>query len=339
MMDATAAVGAEVFVVDKGWERSVGDWRPNDRFPSGLLALSQEARRRGMGFGVWCGWGNADPRSPVALRASRLAGHLAWSHPGAQLRQPRSLSRSRPGPRLGPGRAEPDGHRLRSHLAAARLRDHRPLRLDRAHPRSRRRGARRGGRLPPRPPQPRRPLSHPGAGELLERRTPPRPGHDQEPPHHDHRGPLPDPLQQPGEGRPRPLSAAGLAERLHGRRRPADPGSDRTVRDRRPVGADGRPGDVDGAEPCRSRTRAAEVFKAWRADLRTSRRSPGSLTTRATAWTRVLATLADGRALVAVSAPPGSGRSSWTPASSGPTCCGTSGRAPRAHRTSTARRG
>jgi alpha-galactosidase len=67
MMDATAAVGAEVFVVDKGWERSVGDWRPNDRFPSGLLALSQEARRRGMGFGVWCGWGNADPRSPVAL--------------------------------------------------------------------------------------------------------------------------------------------------------------------------------------------------------------------------------------------------------------------------------
>ncbi|HVK36251.1 MAG TPA: alpha-galactosidase, partial [Microlunatus sp.] len=68
MMDATAAVGAEVFVVDKGWERSVGDWLPNDRFPSGLRALSEEARRRGMGFGVWCGWGNADPRSPVALQ-------------------------------------------------------------------------------------------------------------------------------------------------------------------------------------------------------------------------------------------------------------------------------
>ena len=68
MMDATAAVGAEVFVVDKGWERSVGDWLPNDRFPSGLRALSEEARRRGLGFGVWCGWGNADPRSPVALQ-------------------------------------------------------------------------------------------------------------------------------------------------------------------------------------------------------------------------------------------------------------------------------
>ena len=68
MMDATAGVGAEVFVVDKGWERSVGDWHANERFPSGLLTLSQEARRRGMGFGVWCGWGNADPRSPVALQ-------------------------------------------------------------------------------------------------------------------------------------------------------------------------------------------------------------------------------------------------------------------------------
>ena len=88
-------------------------------------------------------------RSPVSGRApaSRLAGHLARSHPGAQLRQPRALSRSRPGPRLGPGRAEPDGHRLRSHLAAARLRDHRPVRLDQAHPRSRRRAS-----TPRRPP-------------------------------------------------------------------------------------------------------------------------------------------------------------------------------------------
>jgi hypothetical protein len=67
MMEATAAVGAEVFVVDKGWERAVGDWHPADRFPSGLRTLSQAARAHGLGFGIWCGWGNADPRSPVAL--------------------------------------------------------------------------------------------------------------------------------------------------------------------------------------------------------------------------------------------------------------------------------
>lgn len=67
MMDATSEIGTEVFVVDKGWERSVGDWHANDRFPSGLRWLSDQARQRGMGFGVWCGFGNADPLSPVAL--------------------------------------------------------------------------------------------------------------------------------------------------------------------------------------------------------------------------------------------------------------------------------
>lgn len=66
MMAATAAVGAEVFVVDKGWERSVGDWHPKSDFTAGLAPLSRHARELGMGFGVWCGFGNADPRSPVA---------------------------------------------------------------------------------------------------------------------------------------------------------------------------------------------------------------------------------------------------------------------------------
>lgn len=66
MMTATAAVGAEVFVVDKGWERAVGDWHPKPEF-GGLAELSQLARELGMGFGVWCGFGNADPASPVAI--------------------------------------------------------------------------------------------------------------------------------------------------------------------------------------------------------------------------------------------------------------------------------
>ena len=49
--------------------------------------------------------------------------------------------------------------------------------------------------------------------------------------------------------------------------------------------------------------RAAEVFKAWRADLRTATISRISATP--TSVDTVLATLADGRALVAISAPPG----------------------------------
>ncbi len=72
MMEATAAIGAEVFVVDKGWERAVGDWHPNVRFAApeddnGLGWLSARARERGMGFGVWCGFGSADPAAPVAV--------------------------------------------------------------------------------------------------------------------------------------------------------------------------------------------------------------------------------------------------------------------------------
>jgi hypothetical protein len=67
MMAATAAVGAEVFVVDKGWERFVGDWHPDDDFPGGLAQLSRHARELGMGFGVWCGFGNVDPLAPVAI--------------------------------------------------------------------------------------------------------------------------------------------------------------------------------------------------------------------------------------------------------------------------------
>ena len=177
-----------------------------------------------------------------------------------------------------------------------------------------------------------------GAGELLERRPPARPRHDQEPPHHDHRGPLPDPLQQPGQGRPRPLSAAGLAERLHGGRRPAAAGPDRAVRDRRPVGADGRPGDLDRAE---SRRTSPGRRRCSRPGAPTSARprSPGSPTTPASVDT-VLATLADGRALLAISAPPGVRQVELDPGFVGHrTCCGTSGRAPRARRISTARRG
>lgn len=64
-MAVAADLGAEVFTVDKGWERSVGDWRPGDGFPGGLERLGDEASRLGLGLGLWCAFGNADPRAPV----------------------------------------------------------------------------------------------------------------------------------------------------------------------------------------------------------------------------------------------------------------------------------
>lgn len=66
MIDGAAELGVEVFTLDKGWERTVGDWHANDRFPSGLGALAEYARERGIAFGLWCAFGNADPSAPVA---------------------------------------------------------------------------------------------------------------------------------------------------------------------------------------------------------------------------------------------------------------------------------
>jgi Melibiase len=67
MIDEAAELGVELFTLDKGWERAVGDWHANDRFPSGIRALSDHARARGMGLGLWVAFGNADPASGVAL--------------------------------------------------------------------------------------------------------------------------------------------------------------------------------------------------------------------------------------------------------------------------------
>ncbi|TNF30010.1 MAG: alpha-galactosidase [Deltaproteobacteria bacterium] len=40
-------------VVDDGWQRAWGDWRPNDKFPSGLSGLAADLRADGFTVGVW----------------------------------------------------------------------------------------------------------------------------------------------------------------------------------------------------------------------------------------------------------------------------------------------
>lgn len=66
MIDESADLGLEMFHIDAGWFRAVGDWRADPRkFPNGLAPVSAYARRRGLKFGLWVGWtqgGNsADP--------------------------------------------------------------------------------------------------------------------------------------------------------------------------------------------------------------------------------------------------------------------------------------
>ena len=60
MMTDANQLGLEMFHVDAGWFRGVGDWYPNlQKFPHGLGYLADEAHKRGMRFGLWVDWTQA----------------------------------------------------------------------------------------------------------------------------------------------------------------------------------------------------------------------------------------------------------------------------------------
>ncbi|MDB5353666.1 MAG: alpha-galactosidase [Phycisphaerales bacterium] len=57
MIDESAELGLELFHIDAGWFRTVGDWRPEaKKFPNGLGPISDYAHQRGLKFGLWVGW-------------------------------------------------------------------------------------------------------------------------------------------------------------------------------------------------------------------------------------------------------------------------------------------
>jgi hypothetical protein len=57
MIDDSAELGLEMFHIDAGWFRTVGDWRSNpNKFPNGLTPIADYAHRRGLKFGLWVGW-------------------------------------------------------------------------------------------------------------------------------------------------------------------------------------------------------------------------------------------------------------------------------------------
>jgi hypothetical protein len=76
MIDDAAAMGIEIFHVDAGWYRSVGDWHCHPvKFPNGLAPVAAYARSKGMLFGLWVGWtqGGADARGMETLAVSNPA--------------------------------------------------------------------------------------------------------------------------------------------------------------------------------------------------------------------------------------------------------------------------
>jgi len=63
-------LGLEIFHVDAGWFRDVGDWYPNlPKFPHGLAYMADAAHKQGMRFGLWVDWTQAAlSRQPGALK-------------------------------------------------------------------------------------------------------------------------------------------------------------------------------------------------------------------------------------------------------------------------------
>jgi hypothetical protein len=57
MIDDSAELGLELFHIDAGWFRGVGDWFPDEKkFPHGLALVADYAHSKGLKFGLWVGW-------------------------------------------------------------------------------------------------------------------------------------------------------------------------------------------------------------------------------------------------------------------------------------------
>ncbi len=60
MIADASALGFEMFHLDAGWFRGVGDWYPDpEKFPNGLAPIAEDAHRHGMRFGLWVDWSQA----------------------------------------------------------------------------------------------------------------------------------------------------------------------------------------------------------------------------------------------------------------------------------------
>jgi len=69
MIAQSAQLGLEMFHLDAGWFRDVGDWQANLRkFPHGIASVADDAHQHGLKFGLWVDWTQAGTSSePGAL--------------------------------------------------------------------------------------------------------------------------------------------------------------------------------------------------------------------------------------------------------------------------------
>lgn len=60
MLKGAAELKFDMFHLDAGWFRGVGDWYPDPKkFPNGLAPIAEEAHRLGLKFGLWVDWTQA----------------------------------------------------------------------------------------------------------------------------------------------------------------------------------------------------------------------------------------------------------------------------------------
>jgi alpha-galactosidase len=60
MIAESKELGVEMFHIDAGWFRGVGDWYPDPKkFPHGLAYIADEAHKQGLRFGIWVDWTQA----------------------------------------------------------------------------------------------------------------------------------------------------------------------------------------------------------------------------------------------------------------------------------------
>jgi len=71
MIRDSADLGVDMFHIDAGWFRGVGDWYPNpEKFPHGLATIADNAHQHGLKFGLWVDWTQAGlSTEPGALDA------------------------------------------------------------------------------------------------------------------------------------------------------------------------------------------------------------------------------------------------------------------------------
>ena len=83
MIDSSADLGLELYHIDAGWYRHVGDWRTDlKKFPNGLAPVSDYARSKGLQFGLWTAWSQggdlADPSGKHAFMSVNDPTMKSW---------------------------------------------------------------------------------------------------------------------------------------------------------------------------------------------------------------------------------------------------------------------